>query len=119
MALFQIEMEVGAPNGGPAEKLTATVGTKAQYAWAPQRVLEQLGVQVEKRVPMRHPGDGRLIKRDIGQATVQIGDRVAVCPVVFGAERDAPLLGSETLEALGLQVDTVKQQLRPAAGATA
>jgi hypothetical protein len=80
-------------------------------------VLEKLGVQVEKRVSLRHT-DGRLIKRDVGQASLRIGDKSIVGTVVFGAERDPVLVGSETLQAMQLQADLSREQLVPAGSGT-
>jgi len=107
---FQVEFEIGDPNGGRWEKLSGIVGTKAANAWVPQPLLEQLGVQIEKRVSLRHT-DGRLIKRDVGQTQVRIGDKSVTTTVVFGEKRDPVLMGHETLESLGLQADLAKEKL--------
>jgi len=107
---FQVEIEIGDPQGERWEKLQGTVGTKAANAWIPQSVLEKLGVQIEKRVSLRHT-DGRLIKRDVGQTQVRIGDKSIMTTVVFGAERDPVLVGSETLRELQLQADLTKEKL--------
>lgn len=110
MGTFQVELEVGDPQGERWEKLAATVGTKAANAWVPQPVLEKLGVQIEKRISLRHP-DGRLIKRDVGQTSLRIGDKAIVGMVVFGGERDPVLVGSETLENMQLAADLAKEKL--------
>ena len=115
MGTFQVELEIGDPQGERWEKLQGTVGTKAANAWVPQSVLEKLGVRVEKRVSLRHT-DGRLIKRDVGQASLRIGDKSIVGTVVFGAERDPVLVGSETLQAMQLQADLSREQIVPTAG---
>jgi predicted aspartyl protease len=110
MGQFQVEFEVAGPNSNVWESLSGLVGTKAADAWVPQPVLEKLGVQVEKRVSLRHT-DGRLIKRDVGQAQVRIGDTTVTTTVVFGEKRDPVLMGHETLEALGLRADLAKEKL--------
>jgi predicted aspartyl protease len=110
MGTFQVEFEIADPKGERWEKLSGTVGTKAANAWVPQPVLEQLGVQIEKRVSLRHT-DGRLIKRDVGQTQVRIGDKSIMTTVVFGEKRDPVLMGRETLESLGLQADLAKEKL--------
>jgi predicted aspartyl protease len=94
------------------------VGTKAAHAWAPREVLERLGVQPEKRISLRHL-DGRLIKRDVAQTQVRIGDRTETVTVVFGEKRDAALVGSETLQALRLRADASSNRLVPSDGVTA
>jgi hypothetical protein len=107
MGTFQVELEIGDPQGGRWEKLQGTVGTKAANAWVPQSVLERLGVRVEKRVSLRHP-DGRLIKRDVGQASLRIGDKSIVGRLSRG-ERDP---GSDRSVAAKLR-QTLKEQLVP------
>ena len=104
MGTFQVEIEIGDPHGERWEKLEATVGTKATLAWVPRHVLEGLGVQPEKRVPLRHL-DGRLIKRDVAQTLLRLGEKKQVVTVVFGEKRDPILVGSETLQDMSLKAD--------------
>ena len=113
MGTFQVEIEIGDPQGERWEKLAATVGTKSAFAWAPRSVLEELGVQPDKRVSLRHP-DGRLIKRDVGQTWLRIGDKAGVGTVVFGETRDPVLIGSDTLQNMLLKADIEKEKLVPA-----
>lgn len=110
MGTFQVEVEIGDPQGERWEKLQGTVGTKAANAWVPQPLLEKLGVQIEKRVSLRHT-DGRLIKRDVGQTQVRIGGKSITTTVVFGEKRDPVLVGHETLRELELQADLTKEKL--------
>ena len=104
MGTFQVEIEIGDPQGERWEKMTATVGTKVALAWAPRDVLEQLGVKPDKRISLRHL-DGRLIKRDVAQTWLRIGDKAHVVTVVFGEKRDPALVGSETLQDMLLAAD--------------
>jgi predicted aspartyl protease len=115
MGTFQVEIEIGGPQGGRWEKITATVGTKSALAWAPREVLEQLGVQPEKRISLRHL-DGRLIKRDVAQTWLRIGDRAKVVTVVFGEKRDTALVGSDTLEEMQLAADLDRGKIVPLGG---
>src|SRR3990170_5318680 len=117
MGTFQVEIEIGDPQGERWEKLAATVGTKAGLAWAPREVLEGLGVQPEKRISLRHL-DGRLIKRDVAQTWLRLGEEAQVVTVVFGETRDAVLVGSETLSAMRLAADLDREKIVPAVGAT-
>jgi predicted aspartyl protease len=110
LGTFQIEFDVADPQGEQWETLKGMVGTKPVNTWVPQSILEKLGVQIEKRVSLRHT-DGRLIKRDVGQTQVRVGDKSVLTTVVFAAERDPVLVGSETLAALGLQADMTKEKL--------
>ena len=110
MGTFQVEIEVGDPSGERWEKLTATVGTKSALAWAPRELLEALGVQPEKRVSLRHL-DGRLIKRDVAQTQLRIGDKAQAVTIVFGEKRDSVLVGSETLQEMLLAADLDKGKI--------
>jgi hypothetical protein len=118
MGTFEIEIEVGDAQGERWDKLTATVGTKAVFAWAPRELLEGLGLQPAKRIPLRHL-DGRLIKRDVVDTWLRLDDKSQIVTFVFGEKRDPALVGSETLQALGLSADLDKAKIVPASGVAA
>ncbi|HEV2382988.1 MAG TPA: hypothetical protein VG206_24745, partial [Terriglobia bacterium] len=48
-----------------------------------------------------------------GQALFRLNGDEGASPVIFGEEDDSVLLGSVSLEALGLILDPFKRQLRP------
>ncbi len=110
MSTFEVEIEIGDPQGERWERLIATVGTKATLAWAPREVLEELGVQPEKRISLRHL-DGRLIKRDVAQTWLRIEDKAQAVTVVFGEKRDSVLIGSETLQEMSLKADLDRSKI--------
>jgi hypothetical protein len=49
----------------------------------------------------------------MGDATFQIDDHRAASPVIFGEKGDTALLGTVSLESLGLILDPMKRVLRP------
>jgi predicted aspartyl protease len=53
------------------------------------------------------------VKRSVGTAFFEIGDRKGAATVIFGEPGDAPLLGALTLESLGLMLDPLRRKLRP------
>jgi predicted aspartyl protease len=57
--------------------------------------------------------DGSEVTRQVGDAQFRFNGRRGAAPVIFGEEDDSILLGSVTLEALGLLLDPLKRQLRP------
>ena len=59
---------------------------------------------------------GQVIYRDIGYAWFRYNGRQALSPVVFGEEADASLLGVVTLETLRMEVDPVRNEIRPIRG---
>jgi predicted aspartyl protease len=57
--------------------------------------------------------DGTEVKRALGQALSRLNGEKAASPVIFGARGDSILLGTVSLEALGLMWDPLKRELRP------
>lgn len=57
--------------------------------------------------------DERPILRGVGEIRFLFDGRRAVSPVIFGEEGDAEILGVVTMEAMGLEVDPVRKQIRP------
>ena len=64
---------------------------------------------------------GRWPSRIFGWPTVQkggalfrYGNRISVADVIFAEEGDSTLLGSTTLASLGLVLDSLRRELRPA-----
>jgi len=107
MGTFNVEIEIGDPQGQRWEQVTAMVGTRVAHAWAPRELLERLGVQPGKRIALRHL-DGRLIKRDTAQTWLRVEGASKVVEFVFGEKRDPTLIGSETLQQLGLAADLTR-----------
>lgn len=94
------------------------VDTGSEYTWVPRRVLEELGVQVE-RVIQFVMADGRVIAREAGYAVVHAGGTRTGDEVVFANEGDMTLLGAHTIEGMNLRVDLKTKQLVPAGPAPA
>ena len=86
------------------------VDTGAELTWAPQAVLESLGVTRQKRLGFR-TADGRAVYRDIGYAIVHAGGTETIDEVVFAEDGDMILLGARSLEGLNLRVDARSKQL--------
>jgi predicted aspartyl protease len=78
----------------------------------PAALLRELGIEPRERM-MFELADGRTVERAVGEARFHYNGRNAVSPVIFGEESDGALLGVVTLEALGLEVDPVRRQIRP------
>jgi clan AA aspartic protease len=93
-------------------RLKFLVDSGAPYSVVPTSVLRRLGIK---------PGssktfilaDGTEVTRSIGQALFRINGDEGASPVIFGEEGDSVLLGSVSLEALGLMLDPLKRELRP------
>jgi len=95
-----------------SEVIELLVDTGAVYTIVPEDVLEKLQIKRRGRRVFQTVNKQK-IERDIGVATVEYMDRVAGTNVIFGKEKDTPVLGVTTLEELGLEVDPVTKQLKP------
>jgi len=113
VGLTVLELEVGNPaNPQVTEKIEFLIDSGAIYSLVPTPVLERLGIQPRVTQEFRL-ADGSKIARKKGGALFRYGERVGVADVIFGEEGDSVLLGSFTLEALGLSLDPLRRELRP------
>lgn len=88
------------------------VDTGSTYTVIPESLLEKLGV-VRVRMSRLRLADGRVIEKPLGEVGVEIeGFRASATPVIFG-EEDILLLGSVTMEQLGLAPDPLEKKLKP------
>jgi len=112
MGTFRTMMSIENPlRRGERRTLPDTlVDTGAELSWAPLSVLEELGINPQKRLGFR-TADGRAIYRDIGYAIVLADGTETVDEVVFAEPGDMILLGARSLEGLNLRVDARSKQL--------
>jgi predicted aspartyl protease len=75
-------------------------------------VLRKLGIRPHSKRTFTL-ADGSKITRRIGDVQFRFDGRQGASPVIFGQRNDSVLLGSGSLEALGLMIDPLKRQLRP------
>ena len=88
------------------------VDTGATYTVLPRTLLERLGVSPMRSVRLRL-ADGRVVERPLGEVGIEVeGHYASATPVVFG-EEGVYLLGSVTMEELGLAPDPVEKRLKP------
>ena len=93
-------------------RLKFLVDSGALYSVVPTPVLRRLGIKPGKTKSFIL-ADGTEVKRSVGQALFRLDGEEAASPVIFGAAGDSVLLGTVSLEALGLMLDPLKRQLRP------
>ena len=110
MGTFHYPLELSASVDGPFERVEALVDTGATYTLVPAPLLTRLGV-----VPIDMQtfviADGSHVERPLGEVVIRIGDRTRTSVVVFGDDTAPALLGMVTLEAFGLGIDTVREEL--------
>jgi clan AA aspartic protease len=110
MGTFQVEIEIGDPQGERFEALPVLVDTGSTYTVLPRRLLERLGVRPHDRDKFRL-ADGRVVEEEIGRTWVRIEGREELTLVVFAGNGASSLLGAYTLEGLRLAVDPVGKRL--------
>jgi clan AA aspartic protease len=113
MGLTTLEIEVGNPASPRAtERVEFLIDSGAIYSVVPTPILERLGIQPLTTQEFRL-ADGSKIARKKGIALFKYGDRIGGADVIFGEEGDSVLLGTFTLEALGLSLDPLRRELKP------
>jgi predicted aspartyl protease len=88
------------------------VDSGAIYSVVPAGSLRAIGVEPRGRETF-WLADGRRVRRELGHAVFEIDGRRGPSTVIFGRRGDACLLGTVTLEELGLSLDPLKRRLRP------
>ena len=98
---------------------TATVSmlvdTGATFSLIPRELARALGIKRLKQSVTIRLGDGRPMKAGPTTAIFKIGERETLSTILVGDVVE-PILGVETLEALGLAVDPRSGRLRPTRG---
>lgn len=95
-----------------SETLLFLVDSGAVYTVLPARVWKKLGLK-PKQVMKFLLADGTRIKRKLSECRIRLRDREAYTPVVLGENKDQALLGTITLEILGLVLNPLDRTLRP------
>jgi clan AA aspartic protease len=88
------------------------VDSGAVYSLVPATILRRLGIRPHSTRTFML-ADGTEITRRMGDAIFRLDDQRAASPVIFGEDDDAALLGTVSLESLGLLLDPMKRVLRP------
>jgi len=113
MGLTHIKARVANPaNPKKAAKLTFLVDSGAIYSVVPAEILRRLAIKPHSSRTFTL-ADGTEITRRVGDAIFLINGERGASPVIFGEKGDSTLLGTVSLEALGLLLDPIKRVLRP------
>uniref|UniRef100_A0A7C1CDT8 Retroviral aspartyl protease n=1 Tax=Thermofilum adornatum TaxID=1365176 RepID=A0A7C1CDT8_9CREN len=113
MGVFKVNAWVWNPSA-PEKKvlLELLVDTGATYTVLPESLLKSLGVK-PFRVARLRLADNRIVEKSLGEVGIEVeGHRASATPVVFG-EEEVYLLGSVTMEQLGLAPDPISKRLKP------
>jgi len=88
------------------------VDSGAAYTLLPNNVWKEFRLKPMREVAFSL-ADGTTIKRRISEIHFSYKGLHATTPVILGEKGDQPLLGTLTLEALGLVLDPFKRELVP------
>lgn len=103
-----VTLTLHGPRG--SAQVEALADTGATFTKVPTNVAERLGLQAAYEVPVQL-GDGRTIIRRLALAEVEIQHVRRPVLVAVAENREEPLVGYTTLEALGFKVNTVTHAL--------
>jgi clan AA aspartic protease len=113
MGLTTLKVDVGNPATPEIfETVELLVDSGAIYSVVPTPILEKLGIKPLTEEEFRL-ANGETIVRKKGIALFKYGNRIGGADVIFGEVGDSNLLGTFTLEALGLMLDHLKRELKP------
>jgi clan AA aspartic protease len=113
VSLTFIEATIANPaNPRRMKKLRLLVDSGAVYSVVPKDILRRLGVKPHSRKTFTL-ADGSEINRRLGDVVFKLNGHQGASPVIFGEKGDSTLLGTVSLEALGLLLDPIRRELRP------
>jgi clan AA aspartic protease len=92
--------------------VTMLVDTGATFSVIPEALARKVGVKRLRRSVAITLADGRRVRLGASTAIFRIGGREAPATILVGGGVE-PILGVETLEALGLTVDSRRRRLTP------
>ena len=113
MGTVKVTIGVGDPQGRQFEDVEVVVDTGSTYTAVPRKLLQRLGVPVERSLPSE-TADGRILPVDVGETTIRLEGLQFHTPVIFAEAGEPSLLGVVSLEQAALAVDPLAGRLIPA-----
>ena len=111
MGTVYVDVDVSREGAAP-RTVRFLVDSAAGYSVLPWDDWHALGLQPTRTLDFVL-ADGTVIRRDVGHCMFAYGGVTAPSPVVLGEPGDAALLGTITLESMGLVLNPFKRTLRP------
>jgi len=113
MGTFSAKLRVWNPaSPSRVEEMDVIVDTGAAYSWVSRTKLESMGVLPVRKMQFRTI-EGHTIERDLAPVFVATDGFTGGDNVVMAEAEDMEVLGSHTLETLGVTVDPVNKKLVP------
>jgi clan AA aspartic protease len=98
--------------GGRQATVTFLVDSGAMYTLVPFHVWQAIGLTPVRAMSFAL-ADGTQIRRDVAECHISLPQGQGHTPVVLGEPGDEALLGTVTLEILGLVLNPFTRQLQP------
>lgn len=113
MGTFYVRCKIENPSERSQSVLLAKllVDTGSEFTWAPERLLEKIGIRREKKDVAFVLANGQTVTRSVGFAIVRLDKYFTIDEIVFAEPGDLVLLGARTLEGLNLTVEPVRRRL--------
>jgi predicted aspartyl protease len=87
------------------------VNTHSECTWAPEALLDRIGIKREKKDLTFVMANGQQVTRSVGFAIIRVDGYFTIDEVVFAEKGDLLILGARTLEGLNLTVDSTRKKL--------
>lgn len=111
MGLVRVEVDVSR-DGGPRETVEFLVDSGAMYSVLPWRVWRALGLKPTRTMKFTL-ADGTTVRRRLSDCRLTYQGIDVPSPVILGERRDVALLGTVTLESMGLVLNPFTRTLKP------
>ena len=111
MGLVYVEGTVTGPAGQQAT-LELLVDSGAAYTLLPHETWRSIGLEAKRTVRFRL-ADGTIIERQVSECHITLAQGDGHTPVILGEPGDEALLGTITLEVLGLVLNPFTRTLQP------
>jgi predicted aspartyl protease len=111
MGIVRVDVDVSS-EAGAHETVSFMIDSGAIYSVLPRRVWRALGLKPKRALEFALV-DGTTIRRRVSECRFSYEGVDAFSPVILGEKRDEALLGSVTLENLGLVLNPFERTLRP------
>ena len=113
VGMTYVHGRVSRPDGrGRAVEVRFLVDSGALFSVLPEPVWKTLRL-TPRRTAEFTLADGTVITRRVSRCSFEVEGETEVSPVVLGERADAPILGSVTLETLGLMLNPLTRELLP------
>ena len=110
MGTFNVEIEIGDPDGKRFTRVDALAGSRAAYTVLPSALLAELGVKPHRTMTCELE-DGSLVELGFAQTWARLSGVDGITPVLFGDDDAVPLLGRVTLSTFCLGIDAANERL--------